>query len=210
MNKKAIIIIGFFLIAAFGIYIMATGTPASQSATNQNSASQLSQNNTTSSMPSSNSAQATAQDPQDIVPGLYPNPIKNNSTTEGFKIASIMVENNTDQAGNPVSDHLELALQNLTNRDLSNFEIYYTITDTVTNKKEGYYKKLANYTLKAGATQTINFDNKSGIGHFSANTRSLYFTSTNKLHFTVIVSTPGYRIETASVEKAAGGAETQD
>lgn len=210
MNKKAIIIIGFFLIAAFGIYIMANNTPTSQSVIHQKSTPQLSQNNTTSSMPSSNSAQAAAQDPQDIVPGLYPNPIKNNATAEGFKINSVMVENNTDPAGNPVSDHLELVLQNLTNRDLSNFEIYYTITDTVTNKKEGYYKKLVNYTLKAGATQSINFDNKSGAGHFSANAHSLYFTSTNKLHFVVIISTPGYKIETTSIDKAAGGAETKD
>lgn len=151
----------------------------------------------------------TSQDPQDIVPGLYPNPIQNTATTEGFKIASVMVENNTDAAGTPVSDHLQLTLQNVTKTDLTNFEVYYTITDTVTNKKEGYYKKLTNYVLKAGETQTINFDNGSGDGHFTVNKHSIYYTSSDPLQFSVMVSTPGYKPETASVSKAAGGSEVQ-
>ncbi len=156
------------------------------------------------------SVQTTSQNPQDIVPGLYPDPIKNTATEPGFKITSLMVENNTDASGSPVNDHLQLTLQNLTSKDLSNFEVYYTITDTVTNKKEGYYKKLTNFVLPAGKTQTIHFDNKPDAGHFMVNTHSLYFASSNKLQFTVTVSTPGYAIQTAQVSKAAGGAETKD
>lgn len=207
MNKKIIIILAIILLAIIIVFVglsNSTQTPPGNSG--KNILSVTPQPNSQGS----NSAQITSQDPQDIVPGLYPNPINNVATQEGFKITSAMVENNTDTSGNPVSDHLQLTLQNTTAADLSNFEVYYTITDPSTNKKEGYYKKLTNYVLKAGATQIIHFDNKQGNGHFTVNTHSLYFTSTNKLQFTIMVSTPGYKVETANIAKAAGGAETKD
>lgn len=210
MNKKILIIGGVVVAAVIAILAFTNSSATIQPVSTMNSTSPKAQSNGKSVTQGSNSVQKTSQDPQDIVAGLYPNPIQNTATTQGFKISSLMVENNTDTAGNPVSDHLQLTLQNLTNQDLSNFEVYYTITDIATNKKEGYYKKLGNYTLKAGATQTINFDNKQAEGHFTVNTHSLYFTSTNKLQFTVMVSTPGYKVETASAKKAAGGAETKD
>lgn len=156
-------------------------------------------------------AQSTSTNPQDVVAGLYPNPIKNTATATGFTIKSGMVENNTDPTtGKVVSDHLELQLVNTTKADISNFEVYYTITDTKTQQKEGYYKKLAGFTLKAGATATVHFDNKSGYGHFGANTNSLYYKSTNPLDFSVQVSTPTYIVQTIQLTKAAGGAETKD
>lgn len=152
----------------------------------------------------------SSQDPQDIVPGLYKNQIQNTSTKEGFTIVTTTVENNTDAAGKTVGDHLELTLKNTAGKDLIDFEVYYTISDPTTNKKEGYYKKLTGFVLKNGETQQVNFDNKQGMGHFNANTNSIYYTSSNKLLFDVIVSTHGYKGQTAQVEKAAGGAETKD
>ncbi|MCL4338447.1 hypothetical protein M1271_02055 [Patescibacteria group bacterium] len=202
MSKSIILSVIVIILVTVGIFFFLTNGQNNQTTVNSNNIVQISQ--------TSVNTNNNTQDPQDVVPGLYPDPIKNNSAVQGFKIASLMVENNTDAAGNPVSDHLQLTLKNLTNKDLSNFEVYYTIMDTVSNKKEGYYKKLGSYVLKAGATQIINFDNKQGIGHFTVNTRSLYFTSSNKLSFNVFVSTLGYKVETASVEKAAGGAETKD
>lgn len=152
----------------------------------------------------------TSQNPEDIIAGLYPNPINNTASQEGFKIKSILVENNTDSTGLPTSDHLELTLANVSSSDLSNFEVYYTITDTTNNTKEGYYKKLDNFTLKAGMLGTIHFDNGTEPGHYSVNKNSLYYKSSNALQFNVIVSTPGYRIDQAQATKAAGGAETKD
>ncbi len=152
----------------------------------------------------------TKQDPEDVVPGIYPNPINNNATAEGFKLSSLMVENNTDALGNAVNDHLQFTLQNLTNKDISNFEVYYTITDTTNNKKEGYYKKLDNFTLKANSSQDVHFDGQPGYGHYTDNPHNLYHTSSDKLQFTVEVSAPGYKIESADVAKDAGGAETKD
>lgn len=158
----------------------------------------------------SSGSNTTPQDPQEIVPGLYKNPIQNSSTQKGFDIIKITVENNTDATGKVISDHLELALKNTSGKDLTNLEIYYTITDLTTNKKEGYYKKLAGFTLKNDQTQTIHLDNKTGVGHFSINKNSIYFNSNNKLLFDVIVNTPGYQSQIVQVTKDAGGAEIKD
>lgn len=160
--------------------------------------------------PQNNAKVTTSQSPEDVIAGLYPNPIQNTSTIQGFKIASAMVENNTGSSVNSVSDHLQIVLQNLTNKDLTNFEVYYTITDSVTHQKEGYYKILNNYVLKAGATQSVNFDNKQGVGHFGVNINNLYFKSTDQLQFNIIVSAKGYKIQTATATKSTGGAETKD
>ncbi len=160
--------------------------------------------------PSTTISDTTSQDPQDIVPGLYKNPIQNTATQEGFVITAAIVENNTDAAGKAVGDHLELTLKNTAGKDLTDFEAYYTITDPTTNKKEGYYKKLTGFVLNSGETKSINFDNKQGDGHFSANKNSMYYSSTNKLLFTIMISTPGYKPQTTNVEKSAGGAEQKD
>lgn len=155
-------------------------------------------------------AQVTSNNPQDIAPGLYPNPIKNTATAAGFTIKSGMVENNTDAAGKVVSDHLELQLTNTTTSAIKDFEVYYTITDTKTKQQEGYYKKLTGFVLQPGATTAIQFDNQTGAGHFTANKNSLYYKSTNPLKFSVQVGAPGYQVQTIDLTKAAGGAETKD
>ncbi len=149
----------------------------------------------------------TTATPQDIVPGLYPNPIKNTATASGIKISSVMVENNTDAAGNAVSDHLQVTLQNLTGKTLSNLEAYYTITDTATGKKEGYYKQLTGFTLAPHATGTVHFDGQSGYGHYATNMHGIYGTTTDQLKFTIEVSASGYASVSASATKAPGGAE---
>ncbi len=148
--------------------------------------------------------------PQDIVPGLYKNEITNSSTLKGFSISYAKVENNTDSTGKVVNDHLEFQLTNSSGKDLSNFEIYYTITDLVNNKKEGYSKLLTGFVLKNGQSQTIHLDNLPGDGHFSSNKNSIYYTSTNRLQFDLIVSSPGYKVQTIRIFKDAGGAEVKD
>jgi hypothetical protein len=155
----------------------------------------------------SGTAVSATSSPQDIVPGLYPNPINSTSTSTGIKISSVLVENNTDAAGNSVSDHLQFTIQNLTAKTLSNLEVYYTITDTPTNQKEGYYKSLAGFTLPPHGSGTVHFDNQSGYGHYQANMRGIYGTATDQLKFTVEVSTPGYAPAYISATKAPGGAE---
>lgn len=149
-------------------------------------------------------------DPQDIVPGTYPNQIKNVSTTTGLSIVSGLVENNIDAAGKVTDDHLELLLKNLSSTDMSNFEVYYTVTDLVTNKSEGYYKKLTGLIIPHNTSTTIHFDQKSGLGHFGVNKDGLYFTSKNKLRFNIEVSTQGFQVAHLEIFKDAGGAEVKD
>jgi len=145
--------------------------------------------------------------PEDIVPGLYPDPIKNSATTPGLKITSILVENNTDASGNPVSDHLEVTLQNLTDVPLSNLQAYYTITDAANGKKEGYYRSLTGFALPPKGSGTIHFDGQSGYGHFPVNMHGIYGTAMDKLNFTVEISVPGYAPVHGTATKAPGGAE---
>jgi len=154
--------------------------------------------------------QNTTTNPQDIVPGTYKNEIKNISTTNGLSILSGLVENNVDSNNKVVDDHLELVLQNISQKDMSNFEAYYTVKDLTTGKSEGYYKKLEGFVLKIGETQTIHFDNKTGTNHFGINKDGIYFTSKNKLQFDVQISTPEFKIATLQIIKDAGGAETKD
>ncbi len=159
-----------------------------------------------SAHPSATTPQAT-RSPQDIVPALYPNPIKNTATAQGIKITSVLVENNTDATGNAVSDHLQFTVDNLTGKTLSNLEAYYTITDTATNQKEGYYKALTGFTLPPNGSGTVHFDSQAGYGHYPANMHGVYGTATDQLQFTVEVSASGYAPAYANATKAPGGAE---
>ncbi len=202
MNNKLPYIIGG------GILLLLAGFLFNNSQKNNQSQNTTNALYVTPSASTTNSA--TSQEPQDVVPGLYKNQIQNASTKEGFTVVKTLVENNADAAGKTVDDHLELTLKNTAGKDLTDFEVYYTITDPTTNKKEGYYKKLTGFVLKKGETQTINFDNKQEVGHFTANKNSIYYTSSNKLFFDVMVSAPGYKVQTAQVAKSAGGAETKD
>lgn len=154
--------------------------------------------------------QIVPSDPQDIVPGTYPNQIKNASTVEGLVIVSGLVENNIDAQGKVTDDHLELLLKNSSTQEMSNFEAYYTITDLATAKSEGYYKKLTGFVLKGGESKSVNFDGKNGVDHFGVNKDGLYFTSKNKLQFDVQVSAAGFQIAKIQLTKDAGGAEVKD
>lgn len=140
------------------------------------------------------------------------NPIKNTSTAQTLKIASLTVENNVDPATKKVApDHLEIALQNTGKTPLSGFEVYYTFTDKVTKASESYYTKLpANFSIPAGGASTINFDNSGKPNHFPVNKFDIYHTSKNALKVAVEVSAAGAAPQTNTVNKAAGGAETAD
>jgi hypothetical protein len=218
MQNKAWYIAGgavFLAISVYGIASMPKKKPvqtnAQSNAQQQSPSVSSSANNaqtTSTSVPSS--ANSPSDDPQDIVPGLYKNPIQNTAAADGFVITDSKVENNTDKAGKAIGDHLELTLKNTAGKDLTDFEAYYMITDTVTSQKEGYYKKLTGFVLKSGETQAIHFDNGTDPGHFSANKDSLYYKSPNKLTFDITVSAAGYKIQTVQISKDAGGAEQVD
>jgi uncharacterized membrane-anchored protein len=172
----------------------------------------ITQNTTSQSGSSASAAKDNSRpvDPQDIVPGVYPNQIKNTATADGLTIVSGLVENNIDAQGKITSDHLELSLKNNSGQDMNAFEVFYSITDLTTGKNESYYKNLKTFALKSGEQKTIHFDGKAESTHFGVNKDGLYFTSKNKLQFDIQVSSPGFRVAQIQLTKDAGGAELKD
>jgi len=139
------------------------------------------------------------------------NPITNAATATVLAIDSVLVENNVDDAGQAVDDHLEITLSNSGSTDLSNVEVFTTYTDPTTDTTESYYTKLpSSFAVPAGGTRVAHFDNTGAPDHFPANKYSLYATSVNALDVEVIVSADGAAVQTATIQKDAGGAETPD
>ena len=150
-------------------------------------------------------------DVDDQNPVFAENPIVNNATQVGFTIVEGLVENNVDPVTRKdASDHLEITLKNTTGKDLSGFEVYYTITDNDTQKQEGYDVKVPDFVLKAGETVVIHFDTTDGPNHVLENVNSMYRTNPNAKTFDVVVSVPGFKTETVHIHKDAGGAEEAD
>jgi hypothetical protein len=154
---------------------------------------------------------ATTTNSSSIVLPVTDNPIKNSATAQTLKIDSVLVENNVDAAGKDTSDHLEISLTNTGDIELSGFEVFYTFTDTIANTAESYYFRLPDsFTIPAGGSRIAHFDNTGETDHFPVNEFSLYYTSTNALAVTVMVSASGAAPQTAQVQKDAGGSETSD
>lgn len=139
------------------------------------------------------------------------NPISNPATAQTLSITKLVVENNVNASGKVAPDHIEVHLSNTGPTALGGFEVYYTETDTVTNASESYYTRLpASFTIPAGVSRAIHFDNSGAPGHFPVNRFDLYHTSKNALQITVEVSANSAAPVTAAVQKSAGGAETAD
>jgi len=135
------------------------------------------------------------------------NPIQESSTTTGFTIKSILAENNVDAHGSPAPDHLELKIANNTQKDIGNFDIYYTFTDAGGGQAEGYYRTLPGFTLKSGDSKSLHLDNSGQPDHYSWNPYSLFFHNPNKMDIDVVLHAQGYAPQSASVSKDPIGAE---
>lgn len=140
------------------------------------------------------------------------NPIVNASTDQVLVIDSVLVENNVDQAtGKDASDHLEIAITNTGTTDLGGFEVFYTYDDQVAGVSESYYAALpAEFTVAAGASGVIHFDDTGAPNHFPENQFSLYHTSLNPMDVTVEVSATNAAPQTTTVQKDKGGDEVAD
>jgi hypothetical protein len=139
------------------------------------------------------------------------NPISNTSTEPGLKIEKVLVEDNVNPAtGKDAADHLEIALRNESDQEMSGFEVYYQITDLTTDAKEGYYSKLEGFTIPAGGERAVHFDDTGEPDHYPDNKFSLFHLSRNAMQFDVTVSATGFAPQTASVKKDAGGDENPD
>lgn len=145
-------------------------------------------------------------DKTDKDPIYTDNLIKETSTTAlPVKITDARVEDNLN-----AKDHLEITLSNTGSAELKNFDIYYTVVDTVTKVKEGYYLKLTGFSIKAGETKTLHFDNGTGAGHYTMNLNALYGTSKNEVLFSGQLHAAGSAPMSFSAIKAKGTAEVAD
>lgn len=136
------------------------------------------------------------------------NPITNTSTAPGLKIDQVLVEDNVDpETGKDAADHLEIALSNESDQELSGFVVYYEITDLTTEAKEGYCSVLTGFTIPAGEQRSVHFDSTGAEDHFPDNEFSLYHSSLNEMQVDVTVSADDVAPQTATVKKDAGGDE---
>ncbi|MCA9995211.1 MAG: hypothetical protein KDE56_05665 [Anaerolineales bacterium] len=140
-------------------------------------------------------------------PMMADNPIQESSTAVAFTLSGLQVENNVDADGADVPDHLEFKINNTSTADLTNFDIYTTITDQTTGDVQGYYQTLPVLTVKAGETRTIHFDNTGQPDHFSVNPNSAFYTDQNGLTLNVTLHAAGFAPQIGSVDKDPGGAE---
>lgn len=147
-------------------------------------------------------------DKTDPAPLALGNPIKESSAKVGFKINSIVVENNVDAGGAAAPDHLELTVTNTAGADIgSGFELYYTLTDTVTGTVQSFYLPLPGFALKTGETVHLHVDDATAAGHFRADPNSMFYTGKNAVKVEATLHTPSFAPQTTGIQKDAAGAE---
>lgn len=145
-------------------------------------------------------------DKDDADPAFTENLIEETSDTAlPIEIKDARVEDNA------TADHLEITMRNTGKEALSDFDIYFTITDKKDGTVEGYYVKLDGLAIKAGESSTIHFDNDiTKPGHYFGNMNGLFGTSANGLTFAVQLHANGYKPMDFTVDKAEGTAEVAD
>lgn len=155
-------------------------------------------------------ASSTAKPVVLVVP-VAENPIVNISNVVGISITSAMVQDNVDPVTKKaITDRLLVTVVNTGSTTATGFEIYYSMTDSVTKVVENYYLPLTGFELKAGETGYLNFDGKTGVGHFPENKFSLYRSSTNEVTFKIQLSANGYKVATSTAVKDKGTGEKVD
>ncbi len=188
------------LVAVVGVTLTAGTLSACGSTTPSKTASGATTPATTAPTPTQTSTGLTLP--------VAANPIVNNSTKPALQITYSAAENNVDPiTKNPIGDQLELTLKNTGLTPMSGIEVYYQMTDIVTNAKEGYYQKLSGLVIPASQEATVYFDNKSQPGHYPENQFSLYRNSQNEVDFKIWVSAPGSKIAEATAIKSKGTGE---
>jgi hypothetical protein len=155
-------------------------------------------------------ATASSADSNIVLP-VDANPIANQAAHPDLAVVSAAVEDLVDPStGQAIDDRLMLTLKNNGSSDLSNLEVYYTMTDAVTGASESYYQALTGFTLAAGAEDYVYFDNKTDPGHFPENQFSLFRSSVNQVDFTIMVSADQSGIAQATTFKSEGTGEKVD
>jgi len=136
------------------------------------------------------------------------NPIVETSTTQGFKINSVLAENNVDAGGAAADDHLELTVTNTGAADItSGWDLFYSLTDKTTGDVQSFYMPLPGFSIPAGKTVRLHVDTSGAAGHFRADPNSAYYKGQNAMQVDVTLHAKGFAPQTSGVKKDAGGAE---
>jgi len=147
-------------------------------------------------------------DTADSHPTIYDGHIMESTGSADFSIKEVIVENNYDPiTKTSAPDHLEIVLVNNGSQNISNFEVFYTITDLKTNQTQSTLLPLNGFILGSHQEKSVHIDVSGKEGHFRANPNSIYYTSKNQLQFNVIVNAQGHQAQRATVKKDAGGTE---
>jgi hypothetical protein len=150
-------------------------------------------------------------DKVDPHPTIYDGNISESTGTADFSIKNVIVENNYDPiAKTSAPDHLEIVLVNNGSQNISNFQVFYTITDLKTNQTQSTLLPLNGFILGSHQEKSVHIDVSGKEGHFRANPNSIYYTSKNQLQFNVLVNAQGHQAQHATVKKDAGGTEGPD
>lgn len=147
-------------------------------------------------------------DKVDTAPLTAENPITETSTTQGFKIDSVLAENNVDAGGAGAPDHLELTVTNTGSADITDgWDLYYTLTDAKTGDVQSFYMPLSGFVLKAGETVHLHVDTSRQAGRFRADPNSMFYTGQNATKIQTVLHATGFAPQTSSIQKDAAGAE---
>ena len=147
----------------------------------------------------------------DAEPVFMANPIDASGAPAPFAIKEALVENNYDFAAKTdATDHLELLVTNSGSEPVTNFRVYFSITDTDSGKVEGTFRKLDGFSVPPSGEARIHFDDATTAGHFRFNPNSIYTTSQAAKTFTVILKADGFAPVSIDIAKDKGGAEAAD
>ncbi len=136
------------------------------------------------------------------------NPIKETSTIQGFKIDSVLAENNVAADGAAVGDHLEITVTNTSGTDITSaWDLYHSLSDAKTGEVQSFYLPLDGSSLKSGATVHVHVDTTGAAGHFRADPNSSFYKGQNQLSVSATLHAAGFAPQTSSVKKDAAGAE---
>lgn len=90
-------------------------------------------------------------------------------------------------------NHLEITLCNTGNKVLTDFDIYFSMTNPIDSTTETYYEILNDLSINPGKSKTIFFDNKvSQKDHYAFNSNGLYGDSPQPQNINGWIHAKGY------------------
>ena len=153
----------------------------------------------------------------DKTPLFADNPIPQAGRPATIRIVSAKVEDNFDpQTKKDVPDHLEIAIENTGKADQKGLNVYYAFAEVGGTVKEGTFRALKGFMLKAGATVTLHFDVggsvdfSAAVERFRINPNSALYRSKPAKLIDIQIALDGEAPASIAIKKDVGGAEAAD